>query len=420
MTRWFIATLAAAVILPAAIDKLAAAESVQKDIVETAVAAEFTTFVKAVQAAGLVETLKGKGPFTVFAPTDKAFTAVPKAKLDALLQDKKALTAVLTYHVVQGKVTAADVARVHSAKTIQGQNLRITVKDSKVRVSDANVVQADILCSNGMIHVVDAVLLPDIARAAAVEIIDETLGKSGAPADTDTSAAELKSAAERVLKLVPSNVLVREMLTGAMIGSRSPGAAKSLARGLQDPLRGAGEILRFEPTVEAQSPAGFPEPTPVGEIEIKTYPPYRLARTEITGSSSNGGAFWKLFQHITRNEIAMTAPVEMTYRNAPDNRGRPEAMAFLYESQAVGKIGRQDEVQVADVPAITVVSMGMRGDHSDDAVKHAQSLLQNWLHEHQDRYGANGSLRVLGFNSPMVPVSDRYFEVQIPLREKRL
>ncbi len=137
------------------------ADKTDKDIVDTAVAAgQFKTLVTAVKAAGLVETLKGKGPFTVFAPTDKAFAKVPKDKLEALLKDKKALTAVLTYHVVPGKVMAADVGKLDSAKTVEGQAVKIHVNDGKVTINDANVIKADIPCKNGVIHVIDSVLLP--------------------------------------------------------------------------------------------------------------------------------------------------------------------------------------------------------------------------------------------------------------------
>ena len=138
-----------------------AADEPTKDIVDTAAAADqFKTLVKAVKAAELVETLKGEGPFTVFAPTDEAFDKVPKETLEALLKDKKKLAAVLTYHVVPGKVTAADVVKLTSAKTAQGKELKIAVKDGKVTVNGANVVKTDIVCKNGVVHVIDAVLLP--------------------------------------------------------------------------------------------------------------------------------------------------------------------------------------------------------------------------------------------------------------------
>lgn len=138
-----------------------AEDRAEKDIVDTAVGAgQFKTLVTAVKAAGLVETLKGKGPFTVFAPTDEAFARVPKEMLAALLKDKKALTAVLTYHVVPGKVMAADVVKLDSAKTVQGKAINISTSDGKVRINSANVLKTDIVCGNGVIHVIDAVILP--------------------------------------------------------------------------------------------------------------------------------------------------------------------------------------------------------------------------------------------------------------------
>jgi uncharacterized surface protein with fasciclin (FAS1) repeats len=130
------------------------------DIVDTAKSAgSFNTLVAAVQAAGLVDTLKGPGPFTVFAPTDEAFAKIPKEKLDALLKDKAALTKVLTYHVVPGKVMAADV-KAGSVKTVEGSALKVSVKGGKVSVDKANVVKTDVAADNGVIHVIDSVVMP--------------------------------------------------------------------------------------------------------------------------------------------------------------------------------------------------------------------------------------------------------------------
>jgi uncharacterized surface protein with fasciclin (FAS1) repeats len=130
-----------------------------KDIVDTAVAAgQFKTLATALQAAGLIETLKGKGPFTVFAPTDEAFAKIPKADLDALLKDKAKLTAVLTYHVVPGKVMAKDV-KAGKVKTVQGSELTIGTTGG-VTVDNAKVIKTDIAASNGVIHVIDSVVLP--------------------------------------------------------------------------------------------------------------------------------------------------------------------------------------------------------------------------------------------------------------------
>jgi len=131
-----------------------------KNIVETAIeAGQFKTLVKAVKAADLVGTLSGPGPFTVFAPTDAAFAKLPAGTVEGLLKDKKKLTAVLTYHVVPGKVIATDVVKLKSAKTIQGQKITIDTKDG-VKVDGAKVVKTDIKCTNGVIHIIDSVILP--------------------------------------------------------------------------------------------------------------------------------------------------------------------------------------------------------------------------------------------------------------------
>jgi uncharacterized surface protein with fasciclin (FAS1) repeats len=139
---------------------LSAAFSVQaKDIVDTAVGAgNFKTLATALTAAGLIDTLKGKGPFTVFAPTDAAFAKIPKADLDALLKDKAKLTAVLTYHVVAGKVMAADV-KAGKVKTVQGSALTISTAGG-VMVDKAKVITTDIVADNGVIHVIDSVIMP--------------------------------------------------------------------------------------------------------------------------------------------------------------------------------------------------------------------------------------------------------------------
>jgi uncharacterized surface protein with fasciclin (FAS1) repeats len=132
----------------------------EKDIVDTAIAAgSFNTLVKAVQAAGLVDTLKGSGPFTVFAPTDEAFAKLPPGALDKLLANPEQLKAVLTYHVMAGKVMAADV-KPGKAPTVQGSAVTLSMMGGGVTIDKANVVKTDIVCSNGVIHVIDSVLMP--------------------------------------------------------------------------------------------------------------------------------------------------------------------------------------------------------------------------------------------------------------------
>jgi len=137
------------------------AQAQTKDIVDTAVSAgTFNTLAAALKATDLIATLKGAGPFTVFAPTDEAFAKLPNGTLDALLKDPVKLKGILLYHVVSGKVMASDVVKLKSAKSVQGSSIAITVSGGKVMADNANVVKTDILASNGVIHVIDTVILP--------------------------------------------------------------------------------------------------------------------------------------------------------------------------------------------------------------------------------------------------------------------
>lgn len=171
--------------------------------------------------------------------------------------------------------------------------------------------------------------------------------------------------------------------------------------------------LLFQPYIEAKLPTGFPAPTPVLEIELKTYPAYRLARTAMNGTRGNG-AFWQLFQHIQSNDIAMTAPVEMTYdADAPELEGL--SMAFLYGDMAIGETGSEGRVEVVDIEPLQVLSIGCRGRTSEGSIQAARGELEAWLAANPD-YVADGPLRAMGYNSPMVPDKRAYFEVQIPVR----
>src|ERR1019366_512640 len=157
--------LAAAVafVLSLSLGAFARAEAKSMDIVDTAVSmGSFKTLAAALHAAGLLDTLKGNGPFTVFAPTDEAFAKLPAGTLADLLkpENKEKLVAILTYHVVPGNVLAAQVVKMNSAQTVNGQSLAISVSGGGVKVNNAKVIKTDILCSNGVIHVIDSVLLP--------------------------------------------------------------------------------------------------------------------------------------------------------------------------------------------------------------------------------------------------------------------
>ncbi len=241
-----------------------AAKPVQAmDIVDTAVSAgSFKTLVAAVKAAGLVDALKGKGPFTVFAPTDKAFASLPPGTVENLLkpENKKQLQSILTYHVVPAKVAAADVVKLTSAKTLQGQQVAVNVSKKGVKINQANVVKTDIECSNGIIHVIDAVILP----------------KEDAPAAPEPAKADIVDTA-----------------VGA--GSFQTLVAAVKAAGLVETLKGEGPFTVFAPTDEAfaKLPAGTIEnllkPENIKQLQaILTYHvvPGRVMAKDVVGLKS--------------------------------------------------------------------------------------------------------------------------------------
>lgn len=155
--------LKSTVLLAGAVALVLSSTASAADIVDTAVAGKFNTLVAAVKAAGLVDTLKGPGPFTVFAPTDEAFAKLPAGTLESLLkpENKAKLQNILTYHVVAGKVMSKDVVKLHSAMTVEGGTIAIKTLNGGVMVNQAHVTKTDIVASNGVIHVIDAVILPD-------------------------------------------------------------------------------------------------------------------------------------------------------------------------------------------------------------------------------------------------------------------
>lgn len=176
----------------------------QKNIVETAVAAgNFNTLVGAIRTAGLVDTLSSPGPFTVFAPTDDAFAKVPKAILDAVMANKTLLTAVLTYHVVPGEVMSSDLQNGMSVKTVEGSDVKITIDSTGVMVDNARVIQADIKASNGVIHVIDAIILPPVAAKVAGSIGTVTSALGNVQETTQKAEETAKQAKETAQKSTP-------------------------------------------------------------------------------------------------------------------------------------------------------------------------------------------------------------------------
>jgi hypothetical protein len=154
----------------------------------------------------------------------------------------------------------------------------------------------------------------------------------------------------------------------------------------------------------------LPGYTPVGQIEVKQYPPYRKA------STSGLAEFWTLFLHIKQNDVAMTAPVEMDYGDPRAAKSKERSMSFLYERPDQGSTGKQGLVEVADVPAMTVVSIGCRGERTAATVAEAREKLLKWLEEKKGDYVSIGPVRVMGYNSPFVPHNKNFFEVQIPVK----
>lgn len=217
------------------------------------------------------------------------------------------------------------------------------------------------------------------------------------------SSDELRSRAELLRHAAPQNQWVQQQLADS---------DSVTAESWRKKLRQSLEVLSFQPKEEAPLPVGFPPLTPVGEIRLNEYPAYRLARTSV--QADDGAAFWRLFRHIQSRNIAMTSPVEMTYRDG-DSKPLEVEMAFLYRSLEQGERERDGEVEVIDIPAQRVLSIGWRGDINEENVTAARQLLDAWLKTHASEYRVKGKMRVMGHNSPFVPLEKRYFEVQLPV-----
>jgi len=231
------------------------------------------------------------------------------------------------------------------------------------------------------------------------------------PAELD----ELRQAAERASELLGESHYAQSLFDEAFAQTEAaPETEKATV--LRSELRRIHESLTFKPTMEAKLPKGYPQPTPVHKIEIKQLPAYRMAVAKMQGKRGENGAFFELFNHIKRNDIAMTAPVELEYGPNGAEQGE-QSMAFLYREPELGETGVDpvdDDVTVVDVPAMTVVSLGVRGSMNNEKVKQAEARLRDWLNNNDD-YEACGELRRLGYNSPMIPSFMKYSEIQLPV-----
>lgn len=253
-------------------------------------------------------------------------------------------------------------------------------------------------------------------RKAACELIEASLQRSVQEKDAAEQIVDSQMASNQVLKLCTTNLAVTQVLKEAMSKAANVRDKQQAAKLMQDALREAKATLAFKPFIEAPLPEGFPEPTQVGEIQVKNYPAYRFATTQMAGAESS--AFWTLFTHIKKKDIAMTAPVEMTYGVGGTDKLQAKAMAFLYRSPKQGKAGTDEKVEVIDVAPIKALSLGMRGDVTKTRLAEAKAHLDMWLREHDKEYEASGPLRVMGYNSPFVAANRRFTEVEIPVRRK--
>ena len=223
----------------------------------------------------------------------------------------------------------------------------------------------------------------------------------------------LKAASEKVITSCNDNLMARDILVKATKDiSKIEDIAKQadiLRTGLLEVL----VILTFKPRVEAPVPAGFPAPSPVGVVEIKKLPVYRMAK--VANSGMGGNNFFTLFNHIKKNNIEMTAPVEMTMAEK-NGKYTESSMAFLYQETTLGKVGPQGNVAVLDTTECTVVSVGMRGSPSSENIESARRWLLEKIKTTPQAYEIAGELKVMGYNSPFMPEKLRYYEVQLPLK----
>ena len=223
----------------------------------------------------------------------------------------------------------------------------------------------------------------------------------------------LKAASEKVITSCKDNLMARDILVKATKDiSKIEDIAKQadiLRTGLLEVL----VILTFKPRVEAPVPTGFPAPTPVGVVEIKKLPVYRMAK--VANSGLGGNNFFTLFNHIKKNKIEMTAPVEMTMAEK-NGKYTESSMAFLYQETTLGKVGPQGNVAVLDTTECTVVSVGMRGSPSSENIESARRWLLEKIKTTPQAYEIAGELKVMGYNSPFMPEKLRYYEVQLPLK----
>ena len=251
---------------------------------------------------------------------------------------------------------------------------------------------------------------PATAVAVTVALINKALADAK-PQATGDRLATLQAAAKAVMEARPNNLLISTKLQ-TILDQPETNVNKQV-KSLQTALSESAAILNFRIKKESDVPKGFPEPCALGEIQLKHYPSYRLARA----SSKKDNAFFTLFNHIKSNNIEMTAPVEMRYDES-NQKYQQIDMAFLYGAPDWGKLGDAGKgVIVEDIPAMSTVAIGLTGDFDPNASAYIETL-ESWLAQNASDYERDGKVRVLGYNSPFVWKSQRFFEIEIPVRKR--
>jgi hypothetical protein len=247
------------------------------------------------------------------------------------------------------------------------------------------------------------------AVAQALEVALATQGSTG-----DVRLAYSNAINDAQLQL-HGNVWVQQTFAETTAAAGAATSDEAAVKLLRPAIEESISILRFKIVREADLPQGFPEPTPVGEVRIKQYPTYRLAAAP-AGRGENT-AFWTLFTHIKTNKIAMTAPVEMTL----DEEGTEQVqMAFLYGQPDWGKVGKKALVEVRDIPPMTTVSLGLRGGDEKANRQRGKKLVEEWLAStpNGSAWEPAGPWRIMGYNSPMVPDQQQYWELELPVKPR--
>ncbi len=229
-------------------------------------------------------------------------------------------------------------------------------------------------------------------------------------ADSAEFAEQLIAAVEQALENLEPQSVGAERLTRALDTAKVANHKPTADNALRTAIAEVHAMLSFEPLLEADLPEGVPTYTPVGAIEVKRYPAYRKA---------TASAFFTLFRHIQSNKIAMTAPVQMEFEETDGGKLAQQSMSFLYGSMDLGETGTLGSVIVADSEPITVVSTGVSGLRKPDVLSDSVARLNRWI-DQNPKFERAGAVRVMGYNSPFVPATRQYFEVQIPVRESAI